>query len=311
MINKTHVEGYIYNHTLEIKEAGPNSKNPGTIYITGNLEVATDNAMTNIVTIHFTYTTEKTSKGKPNNTFNVLKDIVEERLYNVMKHGADKASMVSVDTTIGLNEFYSNRNGQEELVSAKRNEGGFVSVVSSLKEDEAARSTFEVDMVITGTRMMEADEEKNLPEKLILKGGIFDFRKALLPVEISVATPISPDGAIPYFEGLGISQSEPVFTKIRGQIVSEVVKRTVTEESAFGAPSVREYSSTRKDWVVTWAASEPYAWDDESTITAAEMKTAMEERATHLATLRARQEEYNASKNQAAAPATTPGAFNF
>jgi hypothetical protein len=62
--------------------------------------------------------------------------------------------------------------------------------------------------------------------------------------------------------------------------------------------------------VVTWAASDPYAWDDESTITAAEMKTAMEERATYLATIKARQDEYKASKNAApAAPAA--GAFNF
>jgi hypothetical protein len=72
---------------------------------------------------------------------------------------------------------------------------------------------------------------------------------------------------------------------------------------------VREYSSTRKDYVVNWAASETYAWDDESTITAAEMKTAMENRATYLATLKARQDAYKASKNQPAAPAA--GAFNF
>ena len=303
--NKAHLNGWIYQHSLEIKESGPKSANPGTIFISGNLDIATNDDMTNIVTIHFTYTTEKTSKGKTNATFNVLKDIIEGRLCNVIQHGADKAAIVTVDSAIALNEFYSDRNGQEELVSAKRVEGGFVSVVTSL-EPEDMRSTFEVDMVITGTRMMEADEEKNLPEKLILKGGIFDFRKALLPVELSVVMP----AAISYFESLGITQSEPVFTKLRGQIVSEVVKRTVTEESAFGAPSVREYSSTRKDYVVNWAASETYAWDDESTITAAEMKTAMENRATHLATIKARQDEYKASKNQAAA-APAQGAFNF
>lgn len=303
--NRTHINGYIYQHTLEIKESGPNSAKPGTIFISGNLDIATNQDMTNIVTVHFTYTTEKTSKGKNNATFNVLKDIIEGRLCNVMQHGADKAAIVSIDSAIGLNEFYSDRNGQEELVSAKRNEGGFVSVVTA-PEAEDQRNTFEVDMVITGTRMIEADPEKDLPEKLILKGGIFDFRKALLPVEFSVTMP----AAISYFESLGISQSEPVFTKLRGQIISEVIKRTVTEESAFGAPSVREFSSTRKDYVVNWAASEPYAWDDESTITAAEMKTAMENRATYLATIKARQDEYKASKNQAAS-APAPGAFNF
>ena len=304
--NKVHVEGYLYQHTLELKESGPKSANPGTVYITGNIEIATDNAMTNVVTIHYTYTTEKTKNGKTNSSFNVLKDIIDGKLGCVIKDGADKAAMLSIDSAIGLNEFYSDRNGQEELISAKRNEGGFISVVSSLKEDENLRNTFDVDMVITGTRSMEADPDKNLPEKLILKGGIFDFRKSLLPIELSVLMP----GAISYFEGLGISQSEPVFTRLQGQLISETIKRTVTEESAFGAPVVKEFSSTRKDYVVTWAASEPHAWDDESTITAAEMKTAMEERATYLATLKARQDEYKASKNQAAAT-PAPGAFNF
>ena len=304
--NKVHVEGYLYQHTLELKESGPKSANPGTVYITGNVDIATDNAMTNVVTIHYTYATEKTKNGKTNSTFNVLKDIVDGKLGCVVKDGADKAAMLSVDSAIGLNEFYSDRNGQEELVSAKRNEGGFISVVSSLKEDETLRNTFDVDMVITGSFTKEADPEKNLPEKMILKGGIFDFRKSLLPIDLSVLMP----GAMSYFESLGISQTEPVFTRLQGQIISETIKRTVTEESAFGAPVVKEYSSTRKDYVVTWAASEPYAWDDESTITAAEMKTAMEERATYLATLKARQDEYKASKNQTAA-APAPGAFNF
>lgn len=304
--NKVHVEGYLYQHTLELKESGPKSANPGTVYITGNVEIATDNAMTNVVTVHYTYTTEKTKNGKTNSSFNVLKDIIDGKLGCVIKDGADKAAMLSIDSAIGLNEFYSDRNGQEELISAKRNEGGFISVVSSLKEDENLRNTFDVDMVITGTRTMEADPDKNLPEKLILKGGIFDFRKSLLPIELSVIMP----GAISYFESLGVSQSEPVFTRLQGQLISETIKRTVTEESAFGAPVVKEYSSTRKDYVVTWAASEPHAWDDESTITAAEMKTAMEERATYLATVKARQDEYKASKGQAAAT-PAPGAFNF
>lgn len=306
MNNKVHVEGYLYQHSLELKESGPKSANPGTVYITGNIEVATDNAMTNVVTIHYTYTTEKTKTGKTNSSFNVLKDIIDGKLGCVIKDGAEKAAMLSIDSAIGLNEFYSERNGQEELVSAKRNEGGFISVVSSLKEDESLRNTFDVDMVITGTRTIEADPDKSLPEKLVLKGGIFDFRKSLLPIELSVLMP----GAISYFESLGISQNEPVFTRLQGQLISETIKRTVTEESAFGAPVVKEYSSTRKDYVVTWAASEPHAWDEEGTITAAEMKTAMEERATYLATLKARQDEYKASKNQAAA-APAPGAFNF
>lgn len=306
MINRTKIEGYLYQHTLELKESGPNSKNPGTQFISGNVDIATDEAMTNVVTVHFTYTTATTGSGKTNATFNVLKDIIDNKLCNVMAHGADNAAKLSIDSAIGLNEFYSDRNGTEELVSAKRNEGGFVRVVSSLNEDENMRNTFDCDMVITQTRLIEADEEKNLPEKLILKGAIFDFRNSLLPVEFSVLNP----NAISYFEGLGVSSTSPVFTRLQGRQISEIITRTVTQESAFGAPIVKNYSSTRKDYVITWAAAEPYAWDDEESITANEMKEVMANRETYLATLKSRQDEYKASRNQApAAPAQ--GGFNF
>ena len=53
VVNKSHIEGYIYEHTLESKVSGPNSKNPGTEFISGNLSVATDEAILNIVTVHF------------------------------------------------------------------------------------------------------------------------------------------------------------------------------------------------------------------------------------------------------------------
>lgn len=304
--NKTRIDGRLYQHTLELKESGPNSKNPGTKFITGNVEIATDDAITNIVTVHYTYVTATTSTGKSNATFNVLKDIIDGKLGSVMANGADNAAIITIDSAIGLNEFYSDRNGQEELVSAKRNEGGFAVVKSAADEDESKRNTFDVDMIITGTRMIEADEEKNLPEKMILKGAIFDFRNALLPVEFSVLNP----RAISYFESLEITQRNPVFTRLQGRLVSEVIKTQRVEESAFGDPIVKEYASTRKDWVVTWAASEPYAWDDESTITTAELTKAMADRETYLATVRQRQEEYKASKNQAAAAPANQG-FNF
>lgn len=305
IINKTHVEGYLYQHSLEMKESGPNSKNPGTVFISGNVDIATDNDMTNIVTVHYTYVTATTATGKANATFNVLKDIVDGKLCSVMAHGAEKAAMMAIDSAIGLNEFYSDRNGQEELVSAKRNEGGFAVVKNSVNEDETRRNTFDVDMIITGTRLVEADEEKNLPEKLIIKGAIFDFRNSLLPVEFSVLNP----NAISYFEGLGVSAGEPVFTRLQGRLVSEVVKTRRVEESAFGEPIVKEFANTRKDYVITWAAAEPYTWDDESSITANELKKAMTDRETYLATIKQRQEEYKASKSQAAAPVT--GGFNF
>ena len=314
MINKTHIEGLVYEHTLELKASGPNSKNPGTEYITGNLSVATDDACLNVVTVHFTYVTAVTGKGNTNATFVALKNIIDGVAKNVMKDGKDVAAKVRIDSAIGLNEFYTDRNGKEELVSAKRNEGGFVHIVDTLVEDEKSRNTFECDMIITGATRTEANPEKQIPEKVIVKGAIFDFRKALLPVEFSAVNA----GAMNYFESLGATSKEPVFTKIWGRQVSETIVKTITEESAFGDASVREVKNTRRDFVITGAAKEPYVWDDESTITVTELNEAITARETYLATVKQRQDEYKASKGATAAPtvnlnSTAPSnmAFNF
>ena len=292
MINRSHIEGLLYEHALELRTSGPNSKNPGTEFIMGTVSIATDDAHVNIVPVHFTYVTATTAKGSANATFGVLKDIIDGKLATVMSAGADGAAKLRIDSAIALNEFYTDRNGQEELVSAKRNEGGFVHTCAQLAEDEKTRNTFEVDIVITGVKRIEADEEKKTPEKCIVKGAIFDYRKSLMPVEFSVLN----ENAMAYFEGLEASSKNPVFTKVKGRQVSETITRTITEESAFGEASVREVKSSRKDFVITWAQKETYVWDDEETITAAEMTDAMSARQTYLATVKQRQDEYKAQK---------------
>ena len=310
--NRTHVEGYLYDHSLELKVSGPNSARPGTEYIAGTVEIATDEAKTNIVPVHFTYVTSTTSKGTKNATYATLLDIVTGKLKSIMNNPEDKpVAMLRIDSAIGLNEFFDSRNN-DALISARRNEGGFVHVTNILNVDEKERNTFDCDMIITGMAMKEADPERNLPEKAILKGWIFDFRNSLLPLELSVLNP----NAIAYFEGLEISTKNPTFTHLRGRQVSEVVAKTITEESSFGEPYVREVKNTRKDFVVTWAANMPYEWDDPSTVTVNELKELMAARETYLATLKQRNDEYKNSRNAAAAAPVTPEAivntgFNF
>lgn len=224
-----------------------------------------------------------------------------------MADGKENAGMVRIDTSIGLNEFYSDRSGKEELVSAKRYEGGFVHTITALTEDEKMRNYYECDMIITSFIRKEADEERNLPEKGIVKGAIFDFRKSLLPVEFSVVNPAAMD----YFEGLGVSQKTPVFTKLRGRQISETIVRRIEEQSAFGEPSVREIVNNRKDYVITWAAQETYEWDTEESMTVAELNEAITARETYLATIKQRQDEYKASQSSAQKAAPAVGAFNF
>lgn len=308
MTNTTHIEGLLYEHKLELREAGPNSKNPGTKFIMGTVDIATDDACTNIVSVHFTYVTATTAKGATNATFTTLMNIVDGKYGTVMANGKENAAKLRIDSALGLNEFYTDRNGQEELVSAKRNEGGFVHVADSLAEDETMRNTFKCDMLITGVKEVEADEEKKLPAKAVVRGAIFDFRGALMPVEFSAVNP----NAIKYFVGLGASNATPTFTCVWGRQVSETIVREIRTESAFGEDEVREVKNTRKDFVITGASKEPYAWDDESTLTATEVAEAVANRETYLATIKQRQDEYKASKNAAtAAAAPSKTGFNF
>lgn len=307
MNNATHIEGFLYEHDLALKESGPNSKNPGTQYISGTVSIATNNNKDNIVPVHFTYVTATTKQGKPNATYGILSDIIDGKLGSMMGGAGDNAAKLRIDSAIGLQEFYSDRSGQEEFVSVKRNEGGFVHTTNSLNDLENNRNTFRVDMLITGVRHIEADEERGLPEKAIIKGAIFNFRNDLLPVEFSAVHP----GAISYFESLEASSKNPVFTEVRGEQVSETITKTIEEKSAFGEASIREVKNVRKDWVITWAAEETYEWDNEETITAAEVQKAMADREVALATMKKNQDEWKAknSAGQTAAPAK--GGFNF
>lgn len=315
-LNETHIEGILYDHKLVVKTAGENSKNPGMQYISGTIDIATDDELTNIVQVHYTYETPTFAKsGQANSRYNTLFDIINGVTKTYMKDG-NAAATVRVDSALALNEFYSNRSGTEELVSVKRNEGGFIHVNTQLNSDPDKRNTFRCDIVITGARRVEAVEEKNIEEHVVVKGYVFDFRKTPMPMEFNAYT----SGAMDYFENLEASEKNPVFTRIWGNQITQTVASTTTEESAFGEAYVREVASNRKDFVISGAAKEPYVWDDESTITAAQLKSGLADRELNLANMKKRNDDYQASKSQnngasafASAPASNPAArgFNF
>lgn len=310
IINTIELSGKLYEHALEKKVSGPNSKTPGTEYITGTISVATDEKCLNVVQVHYTYVTATTKGGKANSTFTTLAGIIDGKYKTVMGDGEENAAGVRINTSIGLNEFYTERNGTVELVSTKRNEGGFIHI-NNKNEPLEYKNLFTCDLLITNVRHIDADEDKGLPDKAIVKGAIFnDFNKTLMPVEFSAIKP----GAIEYFEGLNASSSNPTFTKLWGTQINETVITTITQENAFGEPLVRPVKSSRRDWVITGADPEPYEWNDESTLTAAEVNEAIKARDIMLATLKSRSDEYRASKNSAASTAkvtVAAGEFNF
>lgn len=307
LTNETHIEGLLYEHKLSIKTAGQNSQNPGAQFINGEISIATDNKLTNVIKVHFSYVTPTTKSGKSNTTYNILSSIIDGKIGSVMEHGADNAGLLRIDSAIDLNEWFDK---EDKLISQKRNEGGFVHQVNILSDDENNHSTFKTDIVITGCTRIEADEERETPEKMTIKGAIFNFRGDLLPIEYTVLSPKAMD----YFENLEATNKNPVFTKVWGKQVSQTKVNKKVEESAFGDDSVTETVTSYRDFVITGAAKEPYEWDTEETMTANELKEKMAAREVALADIKKRQEEYQASKAkaQANAKATTNDAgYNF
>lgn len=301
MINKTHNEGLLYDHKLAEKVSGPDSKNPGTPYINGTIDLLTDEAGLNIVSVFFPYVTEKTAKGGNNATYAVLKSIIDGVVKTVMKDGKENASKLRSDSAINLNEFYDRT---DALVSYERNEGGFIHLTDKLNVDEGARATFEVDIVITNVIRNEVNPDMNTPETLSVKGAIFDFRNSLLPIELKVFNPKGMD----YFEALEASPSTPVFTKVWGRQISQTVTTERVEENAFGEPKVIISERKNRALAITGAAVDSYVWDSEDSITAAELKKCMEDREIKLAGLKKQHEEYQAQSQKTV---STPPTGNF
>jgi hypothetical protein len=130
-INTEHIEGKIYQHTLELKTVqNQQSDNYGKAYIQGAVEVAVDNEGLNVIPVNFVFVTENTKKGGKNRTYSELMKIINEGK-TWLSDGPDAATMVSIDTSLGLNDFVAS---DGTMVSQMVNQGGFLSVVSKVNE---------------------------------------------------------------------------------------------------------------------------------------------------------------------------------
>ena len=313
MINTERVEGRIYQHNL-VKKTVQNqvSQNFGKEFISGNIEVAVDEEGMVIIPVHFTYVVEQTNNGNKNATYTNL-----DRIINGGKtwitDGKDEALKVRIDTALALNDFYTQ---DDRLVSAKVNEGGFVSIISELGP-ENERNTFTEDMLITNVVRVEADPEKNIDKDyVVVKGAVFNFRNALLPVDFIVKN----EEGMGYFEDLNASANEPVFTKVWGRINCGSISNEVKEETAFGEEAVRTYERKIREWIITGTAKVAYDFGDETVLTAAEVQKAMQDRELMLADTKKRSDEYKAQRAAGTAPVSAPttntvvankGTFNF
>ena len=315
-VNQMTVSGRIHSYgengrnVLKLSVSGEKSKNPGTEFISGIINIATDEAGLNVVPVKFTYVTATYgSSGKANPNFGILKNILTNGKTWV-DQGKDAATKIKVDGSIGLNEFYVNENGADRLVSAKVNEGSFVTILNELPADENDRTKFTTDMFINRIEHKDADGDKIKEDYTVVGGVIFNFRNEILPVEYIVRNP----QGMAYFESLD-ADVEPVYTKVWGKINCSTTTTTTTEESAFGEASVRTFEKKTKEWLVVRASQNPYDFGEEGVLTGEELTKAMQDRQVKLAEEKKRSEEYKAQKNNPvaapAAPQAKAGGFNF
>lgn len=309
MINQATISGYLFSHNLTMKQVtNQASANFGKDFINGTIDIAVDEEGINVVTIAYTYVTATTSKGGENKTFSLLKRIIDENP-TWSNNGKDLCLKVkATGVRIGVNDFY---NQNEELVSAQRLEGGFLSVVTSLGDE---RNNWEADMFITNCSMVEADEERGTEEHMRVKGAIFDFGGRILPVTFKLKIP----AGISFLENLEISPSNPYFSKVIGTVGNVISKRTITEEVAFGEPIVKTIENKSKEWVIERMPSEGYNFGEEDVLTVEEIQKAMQDRELYLADVKKRNDEYRATKNgataapsQSIAPKAGTAAFNI
>lgn len=294
-LNRVHLEGRIFSHTLQKRVAGEQSKNPGTEYIGGVLNIATDEDGINVVPVRFTYVTAVYSKsGKPNDTYNVLTQIIENDI-TWEKNGKDQAPQIRVDGDIEVNDFMG-RNG--EMVEAKGVRGSFVHFANGsfgLNKDENKRNTFEADMLIAAALPQEVEDGEDY---LNLRGYVFAYRNALVPVVFSIHNP----AGIAYFEKCDISNENPLLTKVWGNIISTTQEIKTEVESAFGGSQVNITTRTLRAWEIAGCATEPYEWNDESTLTIKDFKQLLADREEVKAEAKRRAEERNSSAAGAAFP---------
>ena len=173
------------------------------------------------------------------------------------------------------------------MVAAKRVGG---SVVHFADNGCTPGAKFEADMLISSSVLKEVEDGADYMQ---LNGYVFNFRSDILPVTFSIDI---PEG-IQFFDGLDISNANPALINVWGNIISNVVVSEQVVESAFGAPKVNSTSRVFRAWNVTGCSPEPMEFDNEATITKAELKTKLDERAARVAAEKARQEEYQKSKS--------------
>ncbi len=287
MTNEINIQGYVFNFSgngLFHGTTGPESKVPNTDYVSGTVNIATDEEGANVVPVRFNFITKKYSKsGKENPNWQVLKDI-EDGNKTWEQQGKDGAYKIRVACMAGSNPFV----GQDgKMVDRPSIDVNFAHP-SNNGFNENQRNSFKFDMVVVNYFVKEVEDDDDYG---ILNGYTFNsFRKEAIPLTLVVRMP----EAMSYFENLDASTANPVFQTVWGNIVSTTIRKEQEVESAFGKPQITYTTSTQREWVVTGASANPGEFGDESILTEDELIECLN---NHESVVAAAQKRYDDKQN--------------
>ena len=296
-MNREILEGRLYDFDLTKKTVKNQTSNYyGQEFWSGTIHIATDEAGLNVIPVHYTFVLPTFGNGKTDSRFSAFEKITtEEKTW--LKVGKENAEKIRLTPAGDLNDFYMVNDNR--AVSAQRNEGGFITFIKELAPEGTSRNKFTYDMIINKVTVVEPKEGTDDVLHAKIHGVIFNFREAILPWDLIAYNP----KAIEYFEGLGVSSANPIYTQVWGSIKNTTIKVEKEVENAWGEPMIEYSERTRREWVIEGSKPQLYDFTDEDRT---ELQKKIADRNVHLEEVKSAAIAYAESQKNAVASTPTP-----
>ena len=296
-MNREILEGRLYDFDLTKKTVKNQSSNYyGQEFWSGTIHIATDEAGLNVIPVHYTFVLPTFGNGKVDSRFSAFEKITTENKAWIREGvGKENAEKIRLTPSGDLNDFYMVND--DRAVSAQRNEGGFITFIKELAPEGTPRNKFTYDMIINKVTVIEPKEGTDDVLHARIHGVIFNFREAILPWDLIAYNP----KAIEYFEGLGVSSANPIYTQVWGSIKNTTIKVEKEVENAWGEPMIEYSERTRREWVIEGSKPQLYDLTEEDRV---ELQKKVADRNVHLEEVKSAAIAY--ANNQKNAIQSTP-----
>lgn len=263
--------------------------------ISGSIVVQVDDDNDTTVEVNFIPQSPTYKSGKENNTYAVLKTLMEESP-TIEKVGKERAIKVRCNGRITTNPYYSaprgQANGQLELHEPMQIQGSFLHIDNNVEPYIG----FNIDVLVESiNEIVKADTPTG--EYLVRMKTYDDYRKFLRPLAMKIVDPA----------GIAVIQQNvdsgvPYYTTISGTIKSNTVRRdNGNENMEFGKSATVSNNYTVTDTIIIGATA-----PKEYPVTEEEAMTMKNNRTTFLNERKQKAEEKNnATPTSAEGMATT------